>query len=101
MAPIEFEISRINGEVIASNTVPEQLDEYPIGDSSFRVVDIIPGKRNGKQTIKAVRISVAPPFSDGKTQRFSLNGRPSETVPPEAENVLVGGRYKARLRVTK
>lgn len=101
MAQFEFEISTIKGALIANTVVPKEVGEYPIDDSSFRVEDIIPGKINGEMSVKAVKISVGPPYSDGRIQRFPLNGRRYEAVSPEAENVLSGGNYKGRLRITK
>ena len=101
MAPIEAEISTMKGEIIAKTVVPEEPGEYSIREAAFNISGIIPGKRNGQTKIKAVMASFSPPFSDGRFQRFSFNGRPSEIVPPEAENTLPGRKHKARLRVIK
>ncbi len=103
MTPIESEIYRTaTGEFVESLAAPELKGEYPYpSGATFTIERIIDGKRNGKRAIKAVVASVSPPYSDGRTQRFPLNGRPSESVPPEAENTLAGGQFKTRLRLTK
>jgi hypothetical protein len=101
MPPIEAEVSTMKGEIVAKTKVPEEPGDYSIGDSAFKIAEIIPGKKNGQETIKAVMAGFNPPYSDGRTQRFSFNGKPSEIVPPEAENTLAGRNYKARLRITK
>lgn len=103
MPRIESEVYRAKtGALVASITVPEEPGRYPIADSVFDIVKVIPGKRNGEKSVKAVVTRFHPPFSvDNRTQRFTFNGRPSKAVPPEAENTLAGGQYKARLRLTK